>query len=98
MPWAGCRDYEERQGQTDKREPTTEETVKDRLKHVMNPLKGLDLVRTDLVKKIELTDGVVHVAVDLPAAHQFANVIREDVEQKILPLWDIKQVKVEFTE
>jgi len=95
---AAIRDYEERQGMTEKREPTTEETVKNRLKHVMNPLKGLDLIRTNLVKETELKDGVVRVVVDLPADHQFANTIREDVEQKILPLWDVKDVKVEFTD
>jgi nitrogen fixation NifU-like protein len=95
---AAIRDYEEGQGLVEKRETTTEETVRSRLKHVMNPLRGLDLVRTNLVKQIELKDGVVRVAVDLPAGHQFANTIREDVEQKILPLWDIKQVKVEFTD
>ena len=95
---AAIRDYEERQGLVEKREATTEETLKNRLKHVMNPLRGLDLIRTNLVKEIELKDGVVRVVVDLPAGHQFANTIREDVEQKILPLWDVKQVKVEFTE
>jgi NifU-like protein involved in Fe-S cluster formation len=95
---AAIRDYEERQGMTDKREPTTDETLKNRLKHVMNPLKGLDLIRTNLVKETELKDGVVRVVVDLPADHQFANTIREDVEQKILPLWDVKDVKVEFTD
>jgi nitrogen fixation NifU-like protein len=93
---AAIRDYEERQGMTEKREPTTEETIEHRLKHVMNPLRGLDLVRTNLVKETELKDGVVRVVVDLPSDHQFANTIREDIEQKILPLWDIKQVKVEF--
>ena len=83
---------------TEKREPTTEETLKNRLKHVMNPLRGLDLIRTNLVKEMEIKDGVVRVVVDLPSDHQFANTIREDVEQKIKPLWDVKDVKVEFTD
>jgi nitrogen fixation NifU-like protein len=95
---AAIRDYEERQGMTEKREPTTEETLKNRLKHVMNPLRGLDLIRTNLVKEMEIKDGVVRVVVDLPSDHQFANTIREDVEQKIKPLWDVKDVKVEFTD
>jgi hypothetical protein len=34
---------------------------------------------------------------DLPADHQFANTIREDIESKISPLWDVKEVKVEFS-
>jgi metal-sulfur cluster biosynthetic enzyme len=95
---AAIRDYEERQGLVEQREATTEETLKSRLKHVMNPLRGLDLIRTNLVKELEFKDGVVRIVVDLPSDHQFANTIREDVEQKILPLWDVKQVKVEFTD
>ena len=64
----------------------------------MNPLRGLDLVRTDLVKEIVVQDGTVRVVVDLPADHQFASVIREDIVEKIDPLWDVEQVVVEFTE
>jgi nitrogen fixation NifU-like protein len=94
---AAIRDYEERHGMVEKREPTTREVIEHRLKHVMNPLKGLDLVRTNLVKAIELEDGNVTVAIDLPADHQFARTIREDIEQKIVPLWDIKKVTVTFT-
>lgn len=95
---AAIRDYEERQGMVEKREPTTDEMLKSRLRHVMNPLRGLDLIRTNLVKEMGIKDGVVRVVVDLPSDHQFANTIREDVEEKILPLWDVKQVKVEFTD
>lgn len=93
---AAIRDYEEKHGLTEAREPTTVETIKRRLKHVMNPLSGLDLVRTNLVKGIDLTDGNVKVTIDLPADHQFAKAIQEDVKEKIEPLWDIKSVKIEF--
>jgi nitrogen fixation NifU-like protein len=63
---------------------------------VMNPLKGLDIVRTDLVKEIEFKDGVVRIVVDLAADHQFAAVIKADIAEKIEPLWDVKRVAIEF--
>jgi len=47
---AAIRDYEERHGLVTEREPTTEAVIKRRLRHVMNPLRGLDVVRTDLIK------------------------------------------------
>jgi len=59
---------------------------------------GLDLVRTKLVKDIAIKDGTVRVVIDLPADHQFAATIREDVKEKVEPLWDVQQVVVEFTE
>jgi len=95
---SAIRDYEERHGLVVQKEPTTRETVEYRLKHVMNPLSGLDVVRTNLVKEIEMKDGAVRVLVDLPQNHQFANAIKEDIESKLKPLWDVKEVSVTFTE
>lgn len=95
---SAIRNYEERHGIYRKKDPTTVEVVRRRLKHVMNPLVGLDLVRTELVKEIEVKDGIVRVVVDLPAEHQFASAIKEDITEKIEPLWDIEKVIVEFTE
>jgi nitrogen fixation NifU-like protein len=95
---SAIRNYEERHGIIKDRKPTTEKVVRQRLKHVMNPLTGLDLVRTELVKQIKVENGTVSLVVDLPAAHQFAAAIKEDIEEKIGLLWDVEQVVVEFTE
>jgi NifU-like protein involved in Fe-S cluster formation/metal-sulfur cluster biosynthetic enzyme len=95
---SAIQNYEERHGLVKERVPTTVEEVRKRLKHVMNPVVGLDLVRTKLVKDIEIQDGKVRVLLDLPADHQFAATIREDVKEKVEPLWDVQQVVVEFTE
>jgi nitrogen fixation NifU-like protein len=94
---AAIQNYEERHGLVTEREPTTVEVVRKRLKRVMNPVVGLDLVRTNLVKDIEIADGHVRVVIDLPADHQFANNIREEIVEKIEPLWDVEEVVVEFT-
>ena len=95
---AAIENYEERHGLVKERKPTTVEVVRRRLKRVMNPVVGLDLVRTNLVTDIAIADGHVRVAIDLPADHQFANNIREEIVEKIEPLWDVEQVVVEFTE
>ena len=94
---AAIQNYEERHGLITEREPTTVEVVRKRLKRVMNPVVGLDLVRTNLVTDIAVADGHVRVAIDLPADHQFANNIREEIVEKIEPLWDVEEVAVEFT-
>jgi nitrogen fixation NifU-like protein len=96
---AAIENYEERHGLVKERTPTTVELVRKRLKRVMNPMVGLDLVRTKLVKEIEIEeDGTVRVVIGLPADHQFAASIREETLEKIEHLWDVKQVIVEFTE
>ena len=95
---SAIRNYEERHGLVKEKVPTTKEVVQKRLKKVMNPLTGLDLVRTNLVKEIEMKDGDVRVVIDLPADHQFASALKEEILEKVEPLWDVKKAVVEFTE
>ena len=94
---AAVRDYEERHGIIAERVPTTVKIIEKRLRHVMNPLMGLDIVRTDLVKHISFEGGIVKVVVDLDESHQFAEAIKNDIAEKIEPLWDVQQVEIEFT-
>jgi len=96
---AAIENYEERHGLVKERHPTTTEVVRKRLKRVMNPLTGLDVVRTKLVEDqdVSVTEGVVSVTVHLPVDHQFAANIKEEISEKIAPLWDVDQVIVEFS-
>jgi nitrogen fixation NifU-like protein len=95
---SAIQNYEERHGLVKEKIPTTEEVVRQRLRRVVNPLTGLNVVRTNLVQDIEVKDGVVSVTIDLPQDHQFANTIRDEVLEKIETLWDVKEVVVKFTE
>lgn len=95
---AAIQNYEESHGLVKERIPTDIEVVRKRLKHVMNPMTGLDVIRTKLVKAMEVKDGVIRVVIDLPADHQFAANIREDITEKLGHLWDVKEVQVEFTD
>jgi len=93
---SAIRNYEEKHGLTTDREPTTVEVVRHRLKRVMNPMKGLDMVATDLVRDIIVENGVIRVVVDLPENHQFAATIRDEARERLETLWDIKEVVIEF--
>jgi len=90
--------YEEKHGLIKNQEATTEEVVRKRLKKVMSPITGLDMISSKIVKEVEVKDGVVRIVVDLPETHQFANSIKEEVVEKIDSLWDVKKVVIEFTE
>jgi len=63
----------------------------------MNPLTGLDIIRTSLILKTSIENGMVRVVVDLPANHQFAPAIKEDIMEKLGSLWDVERVDVVFT-
>ncbi len=92
------KDYEERHGMVRERINTDEAVVMERLKHVMNPLTGLDMVETNLVKDMTIEDGVIEVTIDLPSDHQFAANLRAEVLEKLDALWDIQEVKINFTD
>jgi nitrogen fixation NifU-like protein len=94
---AAIANYEEKHGLVKEKIPTTKEIVLKRLKHVMNPLAGLDLVRTNLIEYVKIENGTVEVLVSLPEDHQFANNIREEIIEKLDNLWDIDKVVVRFT-
>ena len=93
---SAIRNYEEKHGLVTDKTPTTTETIEKRLRKVMNPLSGLDLVGTNLIKKIELKEGVAKIDVDLPENHQFANAIKEEIMEKVESLHDIKKVSITF--
>ena len=92
------RDYEEKHGLVKEQEETTAEVVKKRLRHVMNPMTGLDVVRTDLITDIQVNDGKVTITVDIEEDHQFANAVKEDIKEKIEPRWDVEEVEIIFKE
>jgi NifU-like protein involved in Fe-S cluster formation/metal-sulfur cluster biosynthetic enzyme len=94
---SAIENYEEKHGLFKDKKPTTMETVRNRLKKVMNPMAGLDLVKTDLVEGITVKNGKVSVSISLPADHQFAPAIKDEIVEKIEPLWDVNEVEVDFT-
>jgi len=94
---AAISNYEEKHGLIKEKIPTTKEIILKRLRHVMNPLAGLDLVRTNLIDSVKVENGTIEVSVSLPEGHQFANNIREEISEKLENLWDIDKVVVIFT-
>jgi len=92
------RDYEEKQGIGEGKKESTDELIRDRLKHVINPLTGLDLVEMDLLENVELEGNRVEVSVGLSEDHQFASAIEEDVKEKLESRPDLDEIKVKFVE
>jgi len=94
---SAIQNYEEKHGLVKNQEPTTEEIIKKRLRHVMNPLKGLDIVKTEVVSQISLKDGNVTIKLILPEDHQFAANIKDEILERITPLWDIKNIDIKYS-
>jgi len=88
--------YMEKTGLVKEKKPTTKEIVMSKLSHVVDPLTGIDIVRSNLIKTINIKDGVVRVMLNLPKDHQFAKNIEEEILERLEHLWDVAEVKVIF--
>jgi nitrogen fixation NifU-like protein len=86
--------YEEKHGIFQEKVPTTVEVVMRRLKTVMNPIAGLDICRTEMVKEVTVEEGVVTVKLDLASNNLFAANIEEEIQEKVGNMWDVKEVKI----
>ena len=90
--------YEHQHGLLKTKTPTTDEIVIKRLTRVINPLTGQDVVKNNLIRNVTIEDGKAIIIVNLSADHQFANNIKEEIIERIEPLWDLNDVIVTFTE
>jgi len=93
---AAIQDYEERNGLLKNLETTTVEIIIKRLKRVMNPVSGLDIVSTNLVKHIEIDNQNILVKMNGSESDQFSAAIKEDIIDKLVNLWDVESVTVDF--
>jgi NifU-like protein involved in Fe-S cluster formation len=93
---AAIENYEQKSGKKTTQKATDEELIHKKLKRVMNPIAGIDIVKSDLVQNVNLDNGEVKVDIDLAADHQFANNIEEEIREKLEPIHDIEKVIVKF--
>lgn len=88
--------YEHTHGLVKNKKNTDIKVIRNRLKHVINPLTGFDVQHGNLTHDIQMKDGVIIVKVDLKKDHQFSGNIKEEIIEILEPLWDVKEVKVIF--
>jgi len=90
--------YEHKMGLVKEKKPTDIEVVKKRLRHVINPLTGLDVLKVNFIKDIKIEDGIITVFFNLDSDHQFAENIKSEIKEMLEPLWDVKEVRVIFND
>ncbi len=86
--------YEHTHGLLKEKIPTDESTVTKRLRSVINPVLGKDIISTDLVNGIDISSGTVKVHVKMKEDEQFFANVKDEIIERISPLWDIRKVEV----
>ena len=88
--------YLEKNGLVKEKEPTTIEKVYERLSHVTNPETGIDIVKSRLIKSVNVENGIITIKLNLPTDFQFIDNIREETQERLQYLWDVKEINILF--
>ncbi len=88
--------YLEKNGLVTEKEPTTLEKVYERLSHVTNPETGIDIVKSRLIKSVNVGNGIITIKLNLASDFQFIDNIREEIQERLQYLWDIKEINILF--
>lgn len=88
--------YEYKHGLIKDKVPTDMNIIHARLKKVINPLTGKDIMSGDLIMDIKLENSVIKILLNIIENHQFAANLKEEIIEKLEPLWDIKEITVSY--
>jgi nitrogen fixation NifU-like protein len=89
--------YEVTNGLAAEVKPTSAEEIKRRMRHIIDPVTGQDIVTSRLVTGTAFAGGTASVTLDLDERHQFANNLAGEIREKLEFLSDVKTVSVVFS-
>jgi len=90
---SAIRNYEEKHGLVEI--PKVDESfVRSRLRHVMNPKLGRDIVSTGMLEEIKIEEGKIELDLNVSRAEEFENYIIEEVNERLKNLPTIQEVKI----
>jgi len=92
---SAIRKYEEERGLIEVPE-LDESFVRSRLRHIINPKVGRDIVSTGIVEEIRVHEAKVEVDLNLSEADEFKNYIVEEIHERLDRLPNIRDLKLNF--
>jgi nitrogen fixation NifU-like protein len=88
--------YVEKKGLMKDKKPTTIEIIFQKLSHVIDPMTGIDIVKSKMIKNVKIEQAIITIELDIPVNSQFAGNIKDEINERLEYLWDIKQVNITF--
>ena len=92
---SAIRKYEEERGLV--KVPELDESfIRSRLRRIMNPKLGRDIVSTGIVEKIRIREGKVEIDLNMSEDDDIASYIKEEIYERLGRLPNIKELKISF--
>ncbi|KYH39991.1 MAG: Fe-S cluster assembly protein NifU [Candidatus Bathyarchaeota archaeon B63] len=92
---SAIRKYEEERGIVEVPE-LDESFIRSRLRRIINPRLGRDIVSTGIIEKISVHEGIVEIDVNMPEDQEFAGYIKEEIRERLERLPNVKELKINF--
>ncbi|MEE9323628.1 MAG: iron-sulfur cluster assembly scaffold protein [Candidatus Aenigmarchaeota archaeon] len=92
---SAIRNYEEKHGLA-KPEDLNESILRSRLRHVMDPKHGKDIVTLRIVQDVKFKKGVVKLLLKIPKDNESYNNIMNEIQERIGHIPGVKKVEKEF--
>jgi len=90
---SAIRAYEEKHGLIEK-EKIDEHIIRSRLRHVIYPKIGKDIVSMGTLKEIKIGKNFVEIKLDITKDDQFSKAVEESIRERIGPI--VKNLKIIF--
>jgi len=92
---SAIRKYEEERGLVEV--PKLDESfIRSRLRRIMNPKLGRDIVSTGIVEEIRIRGEKVEIDLNMSEEDEFASYIKEEINERLGKLPNIKELKISF--
>lgn len=88
--------YVEKKGLMKNKKPTTIEIIFQKLSHVIDPMTGIDIVKSKMIKNVKIKQAIITIELDIPEDSQFTGNIKDEINERLEYLWDVKQVNITF--
>lgn len=92
---SAVRKYEEERGLVEVPE-LDESFVRSRLRHIINPKLGRDIISTGIVDEVRVNNGRVEIELSLSEADEFKNYVAEEIHERLDKLPNIKELRLNF--
>jgi len=92
---SAIRKYEEERGLV--KVPELDESfIRSRLRRIMNPKLGRDIVSIGIVENIKIQDGKVEIDLNMSESDEFASYVKEEIYERFDKLPNIRELKINF--
>jgi NifU-like protein involved in Fe-S cluster formation len=95
---SAIKDYEKKNGLL-KYDPDVlnKDNLREKLKSVVNPATGADIISSNMVKSYEVSEGKININLNICKSHEYAENIEEEIEEHVSNLNGFKEIEIRYS-